>query len=77
LPKFPALPKAASMACATAPVGAPPPPGFMLFQKNVWFQICAALLNTPPLDLRTMSSSGRLSNSVPGISLFRLSTSVL
>ncbi|CKT95458.1 Uncharacterised protein [Mycobacterium tuberculosis] len=32
------------MALASAPVGAPPPCGFMQFQKKVWFQIWAALL---------------------------------
>ena len=32
---------------ASAPDGLPPPPGFMLFQKKVWFQTCAALLKTP------------------------------
>src|SRR5512147_2327643 len=58
-------------AAASAPDGSPPPPGFMLLQKNVWFQTWAALLNTPPADLRTMSSSPSASNSVPLIRLFR------
>ena len=34
----------ALMAAASAPSGSPPPLGAMQFQKNVWFQICAALL---------------------------------
>ena len=32
------------IASTNAPVAMPPPFGFMLFQKKVWFQICAALL---------------------------------
>src|SRR5450631_2944503 len=49
---------------ATGPAGgAPPPLGFMLSQKNVWFQTWAALLNSgPELDLmistRLLDSSG-------------------
>src|SRR5690606_28322495 len=62
------------MASASAPEGWPPPPGFMHDQKKVWFHTCAALLNTPPDDLRTMSSRPRFSNSVPLIRLFRLVT---
>jgi hypothetical protein len=38
------LPHLALMASARAPVGAPPPLGFMQFQKKVWFQTWAALL---------------------------------
>ena len=38
------LPHFAVMAAASAPLGSPPPAGFMQFQKKVWFQICAALL---------------------------------
>jgi len=43
--------------------GAPPPPGFMLSQKKVWFQTWAALLNSgPELDLmistKLLDSSG-------------------
>ncbi len=33
-----------ALAAASAPVGSPPPAGFMPFQKKVWFQIWAALL---------------------------------
>jgi hypothetical protein len=40
----------------------------------VWFQTWAALLNIAPCDLRTISSSGIASNSVPAIILLRLST---
>ena len=36
--------------------GAPPPPGFKLSQKKVWFQTCAALLNTPPVLLLITST---------------------
>jgi hypothetical protein len=32
------------MAAASAPVGSPPPAGFMQFQKKVWFQTWAELL---------------------------------
>jgi hypothetical protein len=32
------------IASPSPPVGSPPPPGFMQFQKKVWFQIWAALL---------------------------------
>src|SRR5512135_3000614 len=42
------LPHLAVMASARAPAGAPPPLGFMLLQKKVWFHTWAALLNTPP-----------------------------
>jgi len=56
------------------PAGSLPPPGFMQFQKKVWFQTWAALLNTPPDDLRMMSSSASDSNSVPLIRLLRLVT---
>jgi hypothetical protein len=38
------LPHLALMAAASAPVGSPPPWGFMQFQKKVWFQTWAALL---------------------------------
>src|SRR5262245_16070987 len=41
-------PNALLILSATAPEGAPPPPGAMQFQKKVWFQICAELLNRPP-----------------------------
>jgi hypothetical protein len=34
----------ALIAAARAPVGSPPPAGFMQFQKKVWFQIWAELL---------------------------------
>src|SRR5512137_1347780 len=64
-------PHFAAIAAASAPVGSPPPPGFMLFQKKVWFHTCAALLNMPPEDLRTICSSPSDSNSVPLIRLFR------
>ena len=63
-----------ALAAARAPEGSPPPAGFMQFQKKVWFQTWAALLNTPPLDLRTMSTRPMDSNSVPLIRLFRLVT---
>jgi len=39
-----------SMAAATSPLGEPPPPGFMQFQKKVWFHTCAALLKMPIFD---------------------------
>src|SRR5579863_5311631 len=67
-------PYLALIASASAPVGAPPPFGDRLFQKNVWFQTCAELLNTPPDDFFTISSRDMFSNSVPGISLFRFVT---
>src|SRR5688500_3288322 len=57
------------IASASAPAGWPPPPGFMQFQKKVWFQTCAALLKTPPCALRMMSSRLAFSNSVPLIRL--------
>src|SRR3546814_4488364 len=51
------LPKALSMAPASAPLGLPPPPGFMQFQKKVWFHTWAAWLNrVPELDLMISSS---------------------
>src|SRR4051794_41138255 len=43
------LPNEASIALATAPVGAPPAPGARQFQKKLWFQCWAELLNTPRL----------------------------
>ena len=63
-----------AIASASAPVGSPPPAGFMQFQKKVWFQTWAALLNTPPDERRTISSSDMFSNSLPLIRLFRLVT---
>ncbi len=60
-----------SIAAASAPAGLPPPPGFMLLQKNVWFQTCAELLKMPPEDFLTMSSSFASANSVPLIRLLR------
>src|SRR3989338_2268501 len=68
------LPHFLSMAAASAPDGLPPPAGFMLFQKKVWFHTWAALLNTPPEDFLTMSSRGEFSNSVPLIRPLRLVT---
>ena len=62
------------IASASAPVGSPPPAGFMQFQKKVWFQTWAALLKTPPDDRRMISSSGMFSNSLPLIRLFRFVT---
>src|SRR5574343_2046259 len=63
------------MASARAPAGAPPPFGFMQFQKKVWFQTWAALLYTPPAGaFLTMASRSRFSYSVPLIRLFRLVT---
>src|SRR3546814_7427441 len=51
------LPKALSMAPASAPLGLPPPPGSMQFQKKVWFHTWAAWLNrVPELDLMISSS---------------------
>ena len=54
-------PKSASIFASSAPVGAPPPFGFMHDQKKVWFHTWAALLNTPALlssfALRRTSSS--------------------
>src|SRR6516162_6893095 len=44
-------PQSRSIACATWPLGEPPPLGFMLLQKKVWFHTCAALLKTPVLDV--------------------------
>ncbi len=67
-------PKALLIASARAPVGWPPPLGDMQFQKKVWFHTCAALLNTPPWDLRTTSTRSMPANSVPSTSLLRLST---
>src|SRR5574343_1868491 len=68
-------PHLASMAAARAPVGAPPPFGFMQFQKKLWFQTWAALLYTPPAGaFFTMASRSRFSYSVPLIRLFRLVT---
>src|ERR1700761_6745428 len=67
-------PHLALIASANAPVGAPPPCGDRLFQKNVWFHTCASLLKIPPDAFLTISSSDRFSNSVPLIRLFRLVT---
>src|SRR5687768_5183545 len=67
-------PHLALIASATAPLGAPPPFGFMQFQKKVWFHTCAELLNRPPDDFLTMSSSEAFSKSVPLIRLLRLVT---
>lgn len=54
------------MASAMGPVGGPPALGAREFQKNEWFQICAALLKRPPAGaLSMMSSSEALSHSVP------------
>jgi hypothetical protein len=41
------LPNEAVINFASLPVGAPSPLGFILFQKNVWFHTCAALLKRP------------------------------
>src|SRR5262249_41355409 len=75
------LPNALSIAAATAPDGAPPAFGAMLFQKNVWFQTCAELLkiflSPSARDCVITSSSDRFSYFVPGANLFRLSTYVL
>src|SRR3990167_694760 len=68
------LPHLALMAAASAPVGSPPPAGFMLFQKKVWFHTWAALLKIGPDDFLTTSSSARPANSVPPTRLFRLVT---
>ena len=62
-----------------APVGAPPPPGFMQFQKKVWFHTWAALLNTgclSGLPATAMITSSRLlpARSVPSTSLLSVST---
>src|SRR3546814_4425553 len=63
-----------SMAPASAPLGLPPPPGFMQFQKKVWFHTWAAWLNrVPELDLM-ISSSDLLALSVPAISSLVLLT---
>src|SRR5690348_10444194 len=64
-------PHLALIASPSAPLGAPPPCGLRQFQKNVWFQTCAELLNTPPDDFLMISSSCRFSNSVPLIRLFK------
>src|SRR5271169_3344801 len=68
------LPHFLAIASASAPLGAPPPLGFMLFQKKVWFHTCAELLYMPPEDFLMISSSLAFSNSVPLIRLFRLVT---
>ncbi len=68
-------PHLALIASASAPLGSPPPLGFMLFQKKVWFHTCAELLYTPPAGaFLTMASRSRFSYSVPLIRLFRLVT---
>src|SRR5690606_30058069 len=72
--KFSKEPNAWLIASASAPVGMPPPLGFMQFQKKVWFQTWAALLKMPPEEFMMMSSRDMFSNWVPGINLLRLST---
>ena len=68
-------PHLALMASASAPVASPPPLGFMLLQKKVWFQTWAELLYTPPAGaFLMMASRSRFSYSVPLIRLFRLVT---
>jgi hypothetical protein len=67
-------PKSALMRSATSPLGAPPPVGDMQLQKNVWFHVCAALLNFPPSELRMISSRDLPSSAVPSIALFRFVT---
>ncbi len=71
-------PKSRVIACASSPVGAPPPWGFMLCQKKVWFQIWAALLKTGPSPEPMMISS-RLwfASALPSSRLFSLSTYAL
>src|SRR5262249_59804609 len=44
-------PQSRSIAWAICPLGEPPPCGFIEFQKKVWFQTWAALLNTPVFDV--------------------------
>src|SRR5687768_15006223 len=73
------LPKSRSISLPSDAGGVPPPLGFRLFQKKVWFHTCAELLNTPalsglPADSRMIFSSGWPSSGVPAISLLRLST---
>src|SRR5665647_2081098 len=41
------LPHFLLMASASLPEGAPPPFGFMQFQKNVWFHTCCLLYTSP------------------------------
>jgi len=50
-------PKAASMAAANAPVGAPPAFGAKLSQKKVWFQCPPPLLRTAGLMLPAAATS--------------------
>src|SRR5690606_35710755 len=66
-------PDSALMASASAPLGSPPPLGFMLCQKQVWFQIWAELLYSPRAGaFLMMASRSRFSYSVPLTRLFRL-----
>ena len=63
-------PKSRVMAAARSPVGAPPPCGFIEFQKKVWFHTCAALLKTPVFELSwyvalMISSSDLLASAFP------------
>ena len=58
------------MASAMAPVGAPPPPGFMLFQKKVWFHTWAALLKLPPSALLMKSTRLFSASGVPSMAAF-------
>jgi len=72
-------PQSRSIACATWPLGEPPPLGFMLLQKKVWFHTCAALLKTPVLDVSLyvdlmMSSSDWFSAGEPLTRLLRFVT---
>ena len=43
-------PKVSSILTASSPSGLPPPPGFMQFQKKVWFHTWAALLKSGALS---------------------------
>src|SRR5690606_10712374 len=68
-------PHLALIASARAPVGSPPPFGLRQFQKKVWFQTWAALLNNGPGPaLLMISSSDWPSLSVPATSSFSLVT---
>jgi hypothetical protein len=55
-------------------VGSPPPVGDIECQKNVWFQIWAAWLNTPPSVVRMSSSSDLFASGLPSVSWFSFTT---
>src|SRR5215204_867592 len=74
-------PKAERIADSSAPDGSPPPLGFMISQKSVWFAWPPPLLRTAARlssgiasRLEIASSTGRSAHSVPSSALFRLST---